>query len=564
MGDQRQIFRFRLPWLSAASAPPRPIAEPQPRPAPQPQTQAPSQPSTTIPIQRPPFRPAGIAPVQTAPGQAQAPPQKTEPQPAAPFRVGASTEPKANSQPASPPRLTSQVRASSVPPSPSRGTIQTRATSQTQSPTRAPTQARAASVPPPPSRIALEPQSTVQAVSKQQSPPRAGETSSQLSSSPSRRVTQVQPTLSPPKKPPTATQESSQPSSTTFRPFAAVKPSETSAQVKEVAAITAAARETPSAPLKPKERDERKKAAEERRKARTKGSSHEEAEQRTTTKLLAAATDAASETGKRHHEKKEDIEKKKTWTTSSTDEKQIKTVSLTHSKDGSMPNTSHQKHVTSNWEQVPLHKEIREDISKFVHELATGQPNLPTEEKSISVLTLAGENRGAVFHLGSESAKKDGLVHIHRGYKINPDDSPDTTTDGEGSSRGRKPKDSMTKEKPAPRAYVNSNIQSVNNSVVFESSVNERNPGVHLEFEQIFEESTKSRENAQPLDTRKAEFNITPAEKLTYEPTVRRRCLRGLFAEPSDSDPDNPEKPRRHGCRYSCGEKNKEKEIGIF
>ncbi|EOY14792.1 Uncharacterized protein TCM_034063 [Theobroma cacao] len=569
MGDQRQMFRFRLPWLSAAAAP-RPAAQPQPRPAAQ--TQAPAQPTTTIPIQRPPFRPAGIAPVQATPSQGQAPPQKAEPPPAATSR--AATESKATLRPASPPRLTTQIRAASVPPSPSPRATETQVTSQPVAPTRAPTQARVASVPPSPSRIASQPQSTAQTVSEQQSPSRLasqppGQTSSQPSS-PSRRATQER--SQPPSStlpPLSASQE------TTFRPFGvAVEPSQASAQAKEVAPIIAAT-ETPSAPLKPKEREERKKAAEERRKAKTKGSTHEEPEQRTITKLLAAAADAgtktrellgaAFETGIRHQEKQEDIERKKIWTTSSTDEKQIKTVSSTYPKEGSTPTNSHQKHATSTWEQVPLHKEIREDISKFVHKMATGQPKLPTDEKSIAVLTLAGENRGASFYMGSESAKKDGLVHIHRGYKINPDDSPDaTTTDGEGSSRGRKPKDSMTRENPAPRAYVNSNTQSINNSVVFESSVNERNPGVHLEFLQNSAEPTKSNAKAGPLETRKAEFNVTPAEKLTYEPTVRRRCLRGLFAEPSDSDPDNPEKPRRHGCRYSCGEKNKETEIGVL
>ncbi|XVE94690.1 hypothetical protein REPUB_Repub02eG0030800 [Reevesia pubescens] len=681
MGDQRQLFRFRLPWLSAAATPrpvsaPRPVAEPQPRPAaqtqapaqptttipiqrppsaaatprpvsarrpaaqtqapaqptttipiqrppsvaaiphpisaprpaaePQPrsvaQIQAPAQPTTTIPIQRPPFRPVGIGSVQTTPTRPQAPPQRTKPQPTIGTR--AATEPKATSQPASPPRLTNQIRASLVPPSPnrratetqvtsqpvspSRRTIQTEATSQTRSPSAAPTQATVASMPPSPTRIASQPQPTVHAVSKQLSPSRltsqpAGQTSSQPSS-PSLRATQVQ-TLSQPKKSPMARQEGSKPPSstrplsstsqeTTIQPSGiAVKPSQASDEVKEVAPVTAATTETPSAPRKLKKMEERKKVAEERMKGTTKGPTHEEPEQRTITKLLAAATEAgrktreplvaASETIKRHQEKQEDIERRKTWTTSSTDEKQIKIVSSTHPKDWSSPTNFHQKHVISNWEQVPLHKEIREDVSKFVHNLATGQPKLLSDEKSISVLTLAGENRGAYFQLGSESTKKDGSIHIHRGYKINPDDSPDATTDGEGSSKGRKPKDSMTKENPAPRAYVNSNTQSINNSIVLESSVKEKDPGVHLEFLHNLAESTKSSTKAD-LETRKAEFNITPVEKLTYEPTVRRRCLRGLFAEPSDSDPDNPEKPRRHGCRYSCGEKNKEKEIGIF
>ncbi|GMJ15409.1 hypothetical protein HRI_005210100 [Hibiscus trionum] len=589
MGERRQLFRFQLPWLSAAATT-RPVAAPRPAA----QTEAPSQPNTTVPVQRPPFRPAGTAPRQTTPTQTQAPGQKKEPQPAATSRPA--TGPRVTSQSASPPRR--QIRASLAPPSrrvtetqltpqpvsASRGAIQTLATSQTQSPSLVPTQARAVSVPPSPSRIVSQPQSTAQAVSKQQSSSHltsqpTGQTSPRPSS-PSHRATQAQ-TLSPPNISRTAIQGSQPPGSSRSPPSdsqqtkplgVAVKPSQASAEIKEVAPITGAG--TPSAPIKPKERAERKKVAEERRKATAKASTHEEHEQRTVTKLLAAATDAGTKTreqleaapeiGKGHQQKQEGMETKKRLTTSSTDEKQIKTMSSANPKNESTPNKAHQKRVSSNWEQVPLHEEIREDVSKFVHKLATGQPQLPTEQQSISVLTLAGENRGASFHLGSEASKRDGLVHIHRGYKINPDDSPDATTDGERSSTGRKPNDSATKENPASRSYVNNNIQSINNSIVSESSVNARNPGVHLELLHNIAELIKSSTKAEHAEPRKAKFDITPAEKLTYKPTVRRRCLRGLFAESSDSDPDNPEKPRRHGCRYSCGEKNKQKEKGVL
>ncbi|XVF63835.1 hypothetical protein PTKIN_Ptkin09bG0118400 [Pterospermum kingtungense] len=515
MGDQRQLFRFRLPWLSAAATPrplPAPRPAPEPEPEPQPQPQPPSRPTTTIPIQRLPFRPAAVAP-----------PQKTEPQPPPVSLVA--TEPKPTSLSASPLRQTNQIRASSVPPSPTRratettvtsrpvspprGTIQTQTTSRAQSPSHSPTRARAASVPPSPSRIAPQPQITEQAASQP-----AGQTSPQPSS-PSLRASQVQ-TLFPPKRSAMATEVGSQPPSSTqsasqeptFKPFGvAAKPSEVTTQLKEVAPITVAATETPSALVKPKDMKERKKVGEEYRKATAKDPTHEEPDQCTIpTKILAAATEArtktrellgaAWETGKRHREKKEDIERKKTWTTSSTDEKQIKTVSSTY------PKISHEKHVTSNREQVPLHKEIREDISKFVHKLTTGQPKLSIDEKSISVLTLAGENKGASFHSGSESKN-----HIHQGYKINPNDSPDATTDGEESSKDRKPEDSTTKEYQAPRAYVNSNTQSINNSLVFESFVNERNPGVHLDFLYNFADSTKS--SAKPESLEPHEVNST-------------------------------------------------------
>ncbi|KAK5823837.1 flocculation protein FLO11 [Gossypium arboreum] len=554
MAERRQLFRFRLPWLSAAATS-RPTA----------QTEVPSQPSTTTSIQQPPFRPPGIAPVQTAPMQARVPGQKTEPQP------------DATSRPTSTPRH--KIRGSSVPPSASRrvtdkqgmsrpvsasdGTIQTQATSQTRSP------ARAISVPPSPSRMVSQPQSIAQAVSKQQSSSRlasqpAGQTSPQPSS-PSLRD------MSAPKDSPTAIQERSQPPSSTQPPPSASHQQTQPFGVAEIAPITGTTMETPSAPLKPKERVERKKVQEELGKATAEGSTHEEPEQGTITKLLAAATDAgtktkeqlmaALETGKRHQQKQDDMEIKKTLKTSSNDEKRIKTVSSAYPRNLSIPNKAHEKHVSSNWEQVPLQNEIRDDVCKFVHKLTAEQLELPTDEKSISVVTLAGENRGASFHLGSESSKKEGLVHIHRGYKINPDDSPDATTDGEESSRGRKPKASVTKENPASTAYANNNIQSINNSIVCESSVNARNPGVYLELIHNLAESTKSKAKEEHTEPGKTRFNITPAEKRTYEPTVRRRCLRGLFAESSDSDPGNPEKPQRHGCRFNCGGKNKQKEM---
>ncbi|MBA0710978.1 hypothetical protein Golax_010219, partial [Gossypium laxum] len=424
MGEQRQFFRFRLPWLSAAAAP-RPAATPRPAAEPQPQSKAPSQPTVSIPIQRPPFRPAGITPVRTPPIQVQPPPPpppKTEPQPV-----------------------------------PSREKVQTRPQSHTPTPARAAAMASA--------RIAPQP-----AVPKQQSPPRlasqpTGQTSSQPPS-PSRRATQVQ-TLSPPRRSTMATQVASQPPSSTqptFKPFGvAVKPSEESNQLKDVAPITAAAKE------KPKEMETRKKVGEERRKGTKKGSTHEEPTT-VTTKLVAAASEAGTKTrellgavlekGKGHLEKQEDTERKKTLTSSSSDERQIKTVSSTYPKGGSRPSNSHETNVDSKSEQVPLHKGIREDISKFVHALVTGKPKLHTDEKSVNVVTLAGENSGASFRCISEY----------------------TTKDGEGRSKGREPVGSVIKDDVAQKAYVNSNTQSINNSIMLESRLEGRNPGVHLEF----------------------------------------------------------------------------------
>ncbi|CAL0322392.1 unnamed protein product [Lupinus luteus] len=72
------------------------------------------------------------------------------------------------------------------------------------------------------------------------------------------------------------------------------------------------------------------------------------------------------------------------------------------------------------------------------------------------------------------------------------------------------------------------------NSLMFHDSVTERDPGVQVTLPQKPEEPIKS-DDKLPRQTHKTKFNISRAEKLTYQPMVRRRCLRGLFVEPSDS-----------------------------
>lgn len=151
------------------------------------------------------------------------------------------------------------------------------------------------------------------------------------------------------------------------------------------------------------------------------------------------------------------------------------------------------------------------------------------------------------MHVGAELERKESSVPINRGYKLNHDDSTDLTTDGEGSSRGRKT--SNSRENIESLAYINSNVQSINNSVIFNSSISERNPGVKFVSESSNIDPVKTNGKEKSVEAHKADFNVTQSQKLTYEPTIRRRCLRGLFLEP-ESDQDNTDKPRRHGCRY--------------
>ncbi|XP_022895262.1 uncharacterized protein LOC111409445 [Olea europaea var. sylvestris] len=183
----------------------------------------------------------------------------------------------------------------------------------------------------------------------------------------------------------------------------------------------------------------------------------------------------------------------------------------------------------SSREQVPLHKEIGDDISTFVNRMAIGDPRNSHNDRPVNIITLVGENRGASMRLGSNSSKGKGAVHIRRGYKINPDENPEATTNGEGSWIGNKSEYAKGKEDKPIETYVNNNAQGINNSIVFNSSMTERDPGVHIITIRAKKEPIKSTDKKRPLEMQKDEFNMIPSQKLTYEPTVRRRCLQDHF-----------------------------------
>ncbi|KAG6585587.1 hypothetical protein SDJN03_18320, partial [Cucurbita argyrosperma subsp. sororia] len=184
-----------------------------------------------------------------------------------------------------------------------------------------------------------------------------------------------------------------------------------------------------------------------------------------------------------------------------------------------------------------------EDLSKAFQTLNIKYP----EENPKSFTTLTGDNKGASMHLLSGEATKESAIHIHRQYKSDPDKVPESSTDIEGNSNEETPQDSKTEEDPPLELYININVQGINNSLLSNSSFTENNPGIKLKF---VPQQTKSEDKPHSLHAQKAKYTAKHTENHTYEPTVRRRCLAGLLMESSDSDGDNSEKPRRHGCRY--------------
>ncbi|KAL6295693.1 hypothetical protein ACE6H2_003835 [Prunus campanulata] len=486
MADKSKPSRFRFPWRKRGSQRGSQV-EPEPRPVAK--AQNPAQTTINVPVERPPFRPAGIAPVKPSPSQAEAPSRTEHPPPSpSPSRANESRKPSGST-------TETQIQVESSPPSPS--------------------------------RVASQPSQAASQVSSPQ--------------------TQPQPTVPETSWLPSF---SAQPPS----PASQAEPKEAIPQPNaEIDTIGVDQKQLPESETESKEDKEETKVVQVLTKEeKTNDPGYGEPMQEAVIQLHAAVTGSGEHTqgpvgvasqAEEQHEKQETSERTETFATTSSSSKPMKTP-----KDRSTSRKSFQTIVSSTAEQAPPHKEIKEDACKL-HKQATGNQML---ENLVSVITLTGENRGASIHSSSEPAKEEESVHIRRSYKSNPDDSLESTTDEEVNNEDRSFEDGTSQDDQQTSAYINSNVQSINNAIVFNSFVTEGNPGVEAVFPQ------------NPAESHNAQFTKTPSEKLTHESTVRRRCLRGLFLEPSDSDPDNPEKPRRHGCRYSCGGKRTDTEIGIL
>ncbi|GLT79806.1 hypothetical protein SLA2020_512800 [Shorea laevis] len=107
-----------------------------------------------------------------------------------------------------------------------------------------------------------------------------------------------------------------------------------------------------------------------------------------------------------------------------------------------------------------------------------------------SVITITGENRGAVMEL-IQSPQKHGFEgkphHLqkkgnstNKGEELhNYSSSSSSSSDAEDGKHKKKDKDLKSKAKPM-HAYVNSNVQGVNSSLVYNSTCDFHDPGVRL------------------------------------------------------------------------------------
>lgn len=116
------------------------------------------------------------------------------------------------------------------------------------------------------------------------------------------------------------------------------------------------------------------------------------------------------------------------------------------------------------------------DGNKLAQKLIFKHRQLRGSEHGISSITLAGENSGASMHIGRKTLDK---ARSRRGSKI--EEHPSAGSKVNDKALVDTPK-MESNEVPSISTSVNSNVQSINNSLILESSCIQEDPGVHLIF----------------------------------------------------------------------------------
>lgn len=109
-----------------------------------------------------------------------------------------------------------------------------------------------------------------------------------------------------------------------------------------------------------------------------------------------------------------------------------------------------------------------------------GKKHSDYEDSGIRVITIAGENRGAHMNLIQSSKKPN---YLHKMYNSNMKGYDyESGKCGNGEENANKKDKSKKARKPSSppmtRVYMNSNVQCVNNSLLFKTSCTHHDPGV--------------------------------------------------------------------------------------
>ncbi|TKY61225.1 laccase-1 protein [Spatholobus suberectus] len=137
-------------------------------------------------------------------------------------------------------------------------------------------------------------------------------------------------------------------------------------------------------------------------------------------------------------------------------------------------NESHKNH--GNAKHVPGKES--ESKEKGVHRKLSD-----SEDSGMRVITIAGENRGAYMEL-TQSPKKQEPKHLHKkgNTNINVDGVESESSSAEEGKVSKKDKNhkGRTASSFPMAAYMNSNVQCVNNSLLYHTSCSHHDPGVRL------------------------------------------------------------------------------------
>lgn len=121
-----------------------------------------------------------------------------------------------------------------------------------------------------------------------------------------------------------------------------------------------------------------------------------------------------------------------------------------------------------------------------------------SEESGMRVITIAGENRGAYMEL-IQSPKKHEAKYLHKkgNSNVNVDGVESENLSGEEGNVNKNHKGRTTSSFPMA-AYMNSNVQCVNNSLLYHTSCSHHDPGVRLSLsKKPFGEGFHVKEHAQ-------------------------------------------------------------------
>lgn len=93
-----------------------------------------------------------------------------------------------------------------------------------------------------------------------------------------------------------------------------------------------------------------------------------------------------------------------------------------------------------------------------------------SEDFGMRIITISGDNRGALMEISSSHKKSSN------GYTL-----IEKTKNGKAKANESGEEEQCDDQsQPIPTTFLNSNVQGVNNSIVYNSSCHNNDPGIHL------------------------------------------------------------------------------------